>query len=83
MGIPRVQHSRAHQKALTTGPFGNTSEADAVSPEVEIGGCRTQVSTTKRNEKGIENNNTHQSSYSLYPLNLLCKLCLRSTTTMK
>jgi hypothetical protein len=24
---------RAHQQALTTGPFGNTCEADAVSPE--------------------------------------------------
>jgi len=25
-------------KTLTTGPFGNTCEADDVSPEVEVGG---------------------------------------------
>ena len=44
---------KAHQQTLTTGPFGNTCEADAVSPEVEIGGCRTQVSTTRGNSKWI------------------------------
>jgi hypothetical protein len=38
---------RAHQQALTTGPFGNTCEADAVSPEVAMGGCRTEMSTTR------------------------------------
>jgi hypothetical protein len=42
-----------HQQALTTGPFGNTCEADAVSPEVAIGGCRTHVSTTRGNTKWI------------------------------
>jgi hypothetical protein len=26
---------------ITTSPFGNTYEADAVSPKVAIGGCRT------------------------------------------
>jgi hypothetical protein len=41
----------AHQQTLTTRPFGNTCEAYAVSPEVEIGGCRTQVSTTRGNAK--------------------------------
>ena len=45
---------RAHQQALTTGPFGNTSEVDAVSPEVAIGGCKTQVSTTRGNASGIK-----------------------------
>jgi hypothetical protein len=40
-----------HQQTLTTGPFDNTCEADAVSPEVAIGGCRTQVSTTRGNAK--------------------------------
>jgi hypothetical protein len=44
----------AHQQALTTGPFSNTCEADAVSPEVAIGGCRTQVSTTRGNASGIK-----------------------------
>jgi hypothetical protein len=42
-----------HQQTLTIGPFGNTWEADEVSPEVAIGGCRTQVSTTRGNAKGF------------------------------
>jgi hypothetical protein len=29
---------RAHQQALTTGPFSNTYEAYAVSPKVAMGG---------------------------------------------
>jgi hypothetical protein len=29
-----------HQQTLTTGPFGNTCEADEVSPEVAIGGLQ-------------------------------------------
>jgi hypothetical protein len=41
-----------HQQALTTGPFGNTCEADAVSPKVAIGGCKTHVSTTRGNASG-------------------------------
>jgi hypothetical protein len=28
---------RAHQQALTIGPFSNTCDADAVSPEVAMG----------------------------------------------
>jgi hypothetical protein len=31
---------RVHQQALTTGPFGNTCEADAVSPEAVMGGLQ-------------------------------------------
>jgi hypothetical protein len=31
---------RAHQQALTIGPFGNTYEADVVSPEVAMGGLQ-------------------------------------------
>jgi hypothetical protein len=31
---------RVHQQALTTGPFGNTCEADAVSPEAAMGGLQ-------------------------------------------
>jgi hypothetical protein len=42
-----------HQQALITIPFRNTYEADEVSPEVAIGGCRTQVSTTRGNASGI------------------------------
>jgi hypothetical protein len=54
-----------HQQALTTGPFGNTCEADAVSPEVAIGGCRTQVSTTRGNTKWIQNNSNTTTRYHL------------------
>jgi hypothetical protein len=31
---------RVHQQALTTGPFRNTCEADAVSPEVAMRGLQ-------------------------------------------
>jgi hypothetical protein len=31
---------RVHQQALTTGPFSNTCEADAVSPEAAMGGLQ-------------------------------------------
>jgi hypothetical protein len=55
----------AHQQALTTGPFGNTCKADAVSPEVAIGGCRTQVSTTRGNAKWIQET-THNNLVILY-----------------
>jgi hypothetical protein len=34
-GSTLQQHTN---KTLTTGPFKNTCEADAVSPEVEVGG---------------------------------------------
>jgi hypothetical protein len=50
----------AHQQALTTGPFSNTCEIDAVSPEVAIGGCRTQVSTTRGNAKWVQGNTLTQ-----------------------
>ena len=41
-------------KTLTTDPFGNTCEADEVSPEVEAGGgCRNQVSTTKMGHRSM------------------------------
>jgi ribosomal protein S9 len=43
------------KKTLTTDPFGNTCEADEVSPEVEVGGggCRTQVSTTRMGHRFV------------------------------
>jgi hypothetical protein len=40
-GQPQGSALTTHQQALTTVPFGNTCKADAVSPEVAIGGCRT------------------------------------------
>jgi uncharacterized protein YjcR len=44
---------RAHQQALTTGPFNYTCEADAVSPEATMGGLQEKMSTTKGNIKWI------------------------------
>jgi hypothetical protein len=72
-----------HQQTLTTIPFSNTCEADVVSPEVAIGGCRTQLSTTRGNTKWIPGNNTKQPSYSLSPLSLLQKIYLRFNTMMQ
>jgi hypothetical protein len=34
---PRFNAKERTKKTLTTGPFGNTCEADEVSPEVEAG----------------------------------------------
>jgi hypothetical protein len=60
----------AHQQALTIGPFSNTCEAYAVSPEVTIGGCRTQVSTTIGNASGIKAT-THRDQIFFPSINLL------------
>jgi hypothetical protein len=49
--------SRVHQQALNNGPFNNTCEADIVSLEVAMGGCRTQMSKTKGNTKWIQYKN--------------------------
>jgi hypothetical protein len=59
-GVDLGFSSNMHQQALTTGPFRNTCEADAVSPEVAIGGCRTQVSTTRGNAKWVQGNTLTQ-----------------------
>jgi hypothetical protein len=72
-----------HQQALTTDPFDNTCEANEVSPEVAIGGCKTQLSTTRGNTKWIQGNNTQKPSYSLSPLSLLRELYLRSNMMME
>ena len=50
---------RADQQALTTGPFGNACEADAVLLEVAMGSCRTQMSTTKGIQSGSNTRTTH------------------------
>jgi hypothetical protein len=44
---------RAHQQALTTGPLGNTCEADAVSPEVAMGGLQDRDVYNQGNIKWI------------------------------
>jgi len=52
-GRPKFQLTM-HQQALTTGPFENTYEEDAVSLEVAIGGCRKHMSTARGNSSGIK-----------------------------
>jgi hypothetical protein len=47
-----------------TGSFGNTCEVDA---EVAIGGCKTQVSTTRGNVEWIQRNYTQQPSILYLP----------------
>jgi hypothetical protein len=59
---------RVHQQSLTIGPFGNTCEVDVVSLEVAIGGCRTHVSTTRRNAMWIQSNNTQQLGILYLPI---------------
>jgi hypothetical protein len=46
--IPRV-----HQQVLTTSPFGNTREADIVSPEVAHGGLQDRDVYNQDNIKWI------------------------------
>jgi hypothetical protein len=60
---------RAHQQALTTGPFGNTYKVNAVSPEVAMGGCGTQMYTTKGIQSGFNTRTTQHLdvSYQLSP----------------
>jgi hypothetical protein len=77
---PWFNATTMHQQALTIGPFINTCEGYIVSPKLAIGGCRTQVSTTRRNAKWIQSNNTQPSSYPLSSLNLLRRLYLGSNT---
>jgi hypothetical protein len=80
---PGFNSSTTHQQALTNSPFNNTCGENEVSPKVAIGGCGTQVPTTRGNEKWIQGNNTQQPSYSLSPSGLLCELYLRSNTMMQ
>jgi hypothetical protein len=63
---------RAHQQALTTGPFGNTCEADAVSPEAVMRGLQDR-DVYNQGEYQVdliqEQHNIHISPISL---DLLC-----------
>jgi hypothetical protein len=50
---------RVHQQALATGPFGNTCEADAVSPEAAMRGLQDRDVYNQGNIKWVYyNNNT-------------------------
>ena len=55
---PGFNATTMHQQALTTGPFGNTCEVDAISPEVAMGGCKTHMSTTKGIQSGSDTRTT-------------------------
>jgi hypothetical protein len=44
---------RAHQQALAIGPFGNTCEADAVSPEAAMRGLQDRDVYNQGNIKWI------------------------------
>ena len=59
-----VQAPRAHQQALTTGPFGNTCKANAVSPEVAMGGLQDKDVYNQREyqlDLTQEHHNLHKS----------------------
>jgi hypothetical protein len=65
---------RVHQQALTTGPFGNTCEADAVSPEASMGGLQ---------DKDVYNQGEYQVDLTLEQYNMhisLISLDLLHTT---
>jgi hypothetical protein len=70
----------AHQQALTTGPFRNTCEADAVSPKVAIWCCRIHMSTTRGNVKWIQYNKNTSSRYQLLAQTYYAHLSVRSNT---
>jgi hypothetical protein len=50
---------RAYQQTLAIGPFGNTYEADAVSPEAAMRGLQERDVYNQGNIKGIFYNNNH------------------------
>jgi hypothetical protein len=56
---------RVHQQALATGPFGNTCEVDAVSPEAMMRGLQDRDVYNQGNIKWILYNNNHNIHISL------------------
>jgi hypothetical protein len=62
---------RVHQQALAIGPFDNTCEVDAVSPEETYEGLQDGDVYNQGNIKGILYNN-NQYSYITYQRDLLC-----------
>jgi hypothetical protein len=77
---PGFNASTMHQKTLTTGPFGNTCEADEVSPKVEAGGLQdssvynlagTQICDYTLNRALSQYNALIYDSYSHHILTLI------------
>jgi hypothetical protein len=63
---------RAHQQALTTGPFGNTCEADAVSPEAVMRGLQDKDVYNQREYQVDLTQEQHNIHISLINLDLFC-----------
>jgi hypothetical protein len=73
---------RAHQQALTNGPFGYTCEADAVSAEVAMGGLQDRdvyKQGKSHVDPTLEHYNMHISLIKLY----LLHTSIISTTRMQ
>jgi hypothetical protein len=62
---------RVHQQALTTGPFGNTCEADAVLPEATMGGLQDKDVYNQREYQVDLMGEQHNIHISLINLDLL------------
>jgi hypothetical protein len=74
---------RAHQQALTTGPFGNTCEADAVSPEVAMGGLQDRDVYNQGDIKWIQYKINTTFIYHLPVQIYSTELSIRSNTVMQ
>jgi hypothetical protein len=64
---------KAHQQALTTGPFGNTCEADAVSFEAVMGGLQDRDVYNRREYQEDLIQQQHNNHISSTLLDLLCR----------
>jgi uncharacterized protein YjcR len=67
---------RAHQQALTTGPFGNTCEADAVSPEAVMRGLQDKDVYNQREYQVDLTQEQQQHSYITYQLRSIMHIYL-------
>jgi hypothetical protein len=74
---------RVHQQSLTNGPFGNTCEEDAVSPEVAMGGLQDTDVYNQGNTKCIRHKNNTTSRYQLPTYIYFAQLSIRSNTVLQ
>jgi hypothetical protein len=63
---------RAHQQALTTSPFGNTCEADAISPKAVMRGLQDKDVYNQRKYQVDLTQEQHNVHISLIILDLFC-----------
>jgi hypothetical protein len=71
---------RAHQQALTTGPFDNTYEEDAVSPEAVMRGLQDKRCLQPKGRSSGSNKRTTQHSYITYQLRSILHIYLSNLT---